>query len=86
MILHMISEMRSRWPTKRILIGKIDLDAAYRRMHANATTVSTCIAKVDELDFICLMLPFGPTPAPSEYMTVSESAIDLGNNILRYES
>ena len=48
-ILHMISEMRSRWPTKRILIGKTDLDAAYRRIHAHANTASTCIAIVEEL-------------------------------------
>ena len=35
-ILHMISAIRSRWPTKRILIGKTDLDASYHRIHANA--------------------------------------------------
>ena len=29
-ILHIISAMRSRWPTKQILIGKTDLDAAYQ--------------------------------------------------------
>ena len=73
----MISTMRSRWPTKRILIGKTDLDAAYLRIHVNATTVSTCIAIVDKLDFLYLRLSFGTTPAPGEYMTVSEAAIDL---------
>ena len=64
-ILHMISTMRIRWPTKVILIGKTDLDAANLRIHANATTVSTCIAIVDELDFLCLGLTFGTTPAPA---------------------
>ena len=81
----MISTMRIRWPTKLILIGKTDLDAAYRRIHANATTASTCISIVDELSFLCLRLPFGTTPAPEESMTVSETALDLGNDILRYE-
>ena len=31
-IIHMISVMRSRWSTKQILIGKTDLDAAYRQI------------------------------------------------------
>ena len=37
-ILHIISAMRNKWPTKLIFIGKTDPDAAYRRIHANATT------------------------------------------------
>ena len=78
--------MRSRWPTKRILIGKTDLDAAYRRIHAHANTASTCIAIVDEQAFLCLRLPFGTTPAPAEYTTISEAAIDLGNNLLQDQS
>ena len=36
---------------------------------------------VDELEFFCLRLPFGTTPAPAEYTTVREAAIDLGNNL-----
>ena len=84
-ILHMISAMRSRWPTKRILIGKIDLDAAYCPIHANTTTVLTFTAIVDKIDFLCLMLPFGTTPAPAEYTTVSEAEIDPGNDLLRDE-
>ena len=85
-ILHVISAMRSRWPTKRILIGKTDLDAAYLQIHENAKTASTCIAIVDELAFLCLRLTFGTTPTPVEYTTVSEAAIDLGNDILQYQS
>ena len=82
----MISAMRSRWPTKRILIRKIDLDAAYRRIHANAKTAFTCIAIVNELSFLCLRLPFCTTPAPAEYTTVSEAAIDLVNDLLQDQS
>ena len=82
----MISAMRSRWPTKRIRIGKTGLDAAYLRIHANATTALTCIAIVDELAFLYLRLPFGATPAPAEYKTISEAAIDLGNDLLQDES
>ena len=82
----MISAMRSRWTTKRILIGKTDLDAAYRQIHGNAETASTCIAIFDELAFLCLWLPFGTTPAPEEYTTISEAAIGLGNNLLQDQS
>ena len=33
-----------------------------------------------------MRLPFGTTPAPAEYTTVSEAAKELGNDILRDES
>ena len=82
----MISAIQRKWPTKRIFIGKTDLDAAYRRIYANGTTASTCIATVDELAFLCLRSPFGITPTPEEYSTVSEASIDLGNDLLRDES
>ena len=82
----MISAMRSKWPTKRILLGKTDLDASYRRIHANVTTASTCIVIVDELAFICLWLTFVATPTPVEYTIVSEAAIDLGNDLLQDKS
>ena len=77
--------MQSKWTTKRILIGKTDLDAAYRRIHENVKTSSTYIPIVDKLAFICLGPPFGTTPAPEEYKTVSEEAIDLGNDLLQDE-
>ena len=41
---------------------------------------------VDELAFLCLRLPFGTTPVPAEYITISEAAIDIGNDLLRDES
>ena len=75
--------MQSRWPTKQNLIGKIDLESAYLWIHANATTVPTWIAIVDEKAFLWLRLTFGITPATAEYTNVSEAAIDPGNNILR---
>ena len=81
----MISAMRSKLTTKLILIGKTDLDTAYRQIHANTTTTLTCISILDELTFICLWLPFGTTPSPEEYTTISEAEIDLGNNIFRDE-
>ena len=83
MILHMISEMQSKLPTKQILIRKTDLDAAYCQIHANVTTASKFIAIVHELAFLCLWLNFGTTPTPTEYTTVSGGEIDLGNDLLQ---
>ena len=82
----MRSALQSRCPKKRILIGKTDLDASYRRIHANSTTASTCIAIVDKLSFLYLRLTFGTTPAPAEYIIVSEAATDPGIDLLRDES
>ena len=33
-----------------------------------------------------MRLPFGTTPAPAEYKTISEVAIDLGNDLLQDQS
>ena len=85
-ILHMISAMWSRWPTKRTLIGKTDLDTAYRQIHAHSHTALTCIAIVDKLAFLCLRLPFCTTTAPEEYTTISEAEIYLGNDLLQDQS
>ena len=65
-IRHMIAAMRIKWPSKRIVIGKIDLDAAYRRVHTNAQIASKFIAIVGKLAFLCLCLYFGTTPATAE--------------------
>ena len=81
-ILHIIAAMCIKCPSKRILIGKTDLDVAYQRVHANAQIASTCIAIVGKLAFLCLCLTFGTTPAPEEYTTISEESIDLGNDLL----
>ena len=82
----MISELQIKWPTKRTLIGKTDLDAAYRQVDTNVTTTLTCNSIVYELAFLCQILPFGATPVPEEYINVIEAEIDLVNNLLRDES
>ena len=81
-ILRMISAMRIKYPSKIILIGKTDPDAAYRRVHANAQIAAACIVIVGKIAFLYLRLPFGTTPAPEKYTTISEAAIDLGNDII----
>ena len=81
-ILHIIVAMRIKWPSKRIMIGKTDFYAAYRRFHTNAHIAVTCIAIVVKLSFLCLCLLFGTTTAQAEYTTISEAEIYLGNDLL----
>ena len=81
-ILHVITAILLKWPSKCILIIKIDHDYSYHRIHANAKITSTCIAIVEGLDFLCLRLPFVTKLATPEYITISESEIDLENGIL----
>ena len=81
----MISAMRSKWPTRQILVVNTYLEAAYRRIHVNEITVLTSKSIVDETDFICLRLTFVTKPAPVEYTTVSKAAIYLEKNLLRDE-
>ena len=77
-----MSEMRLKWPSKRILIRKIDLVSAYRKIHTNSQIASTYIVIMVKNYFLCLRLPFFTTPALGDYTTISEESIDLVNDIL----
>ena len=77
----MIAAVRIKWPSKRIMIGKTDLYAAYQCVRANAQLASTCITIVGKLAFLCLRLSFGATPALEEDTTISDSEIYLGNDL-----
>ena len=78
----MIVAMRLKWPQTPILIGKADLDAAYRRLHVRGAIAATCISILGTMAFICLRLPFGTSPAPGEYTAISKAIMDLGNDLL----
>ena len=78
----MTASMQLKWPSKCILIGKTDLDGAYRCVHANSKIAPKCIAIVEKLSLLLLKLPFGPTTVLEEYTTISEVEIYLGNILL----
>ena len=79
----MIAAVKIKWPSKTILIGKMDMDAVYRHIHTNTRIASTRIFIVDNLAFLCLLLPFITTLSLVEYTTVRKAAIDLGNDLIR---
>jgi hypothetical protein len=76
--------MRRKYPNKRILTTKLDIKAAYRQCHLNATTaIQTCTQLSTEgLALMMLRLTFGGTPCPAEWGSIAESICNLANNIL----
>ena len=84
--LHAIHQMRLHHPQIRILLIKIDLDAAYRRLHVTAKMAVLTITILQKIAYILLRLPFGVANGPSDYCQVSEPIMDLTNDILRDDS
>ena len=79
--LHGIHQMRFRYKKKRILQSKTDMDSAYRRLHAALKAAATCITIIKDLAYLLLRLPFGSSPAPSEFSVVSDVLVDITTEI-----
>ena len=75
--------MRLTHPNIRILITKIDLDVAYRRIHIVARMAALAITIIKIIVYILLRLPFGVANGTSDYSIISETIFDLINNILQ---
>jgi hypothetical protein len=85
-VLHKIHTMRVRHPALRILLIKIDLDAAYRRLHVKAAMALLTITIIEKLAYVLLRLPFGVANGPNDYSLVSEPLFDLTNDIMQDET
>jgi len=81
-ILNSIHNMRYHHKDKRIYMTKYDMDAAYRRLHALPKHALKCTTVIDKIAYIPLRLPFGVSPGPSIYSTISECVFDLTNDLL----
>ena len=79
--LHGIHHIRSRHPGKRILINKTDMDVAYRRLHANTKSATTCISVLNDIAYLLVRLPFGSSPAPPKFSAVSDAAADIAQDL-----
>ena len=77
-ILHGIHAMRSKYPTKAIFLSKIDLDAAFRRVHVFIKHALLSFTIVNNLTYFLGRLPFGASDAPSKHDTPSNITVDLG--------
>ena len=93
--LHLIHHIRFNNPNSRILMCKSDFDKAYRRLHTTPRIASKCMAawETKEIDkegkmfkqfiaSILTRLPFGSSPAPSEFSNGPETIFDLANDLL----
>ena len=89
--LHLIHHLRWSFPNERILCNKIDIEKAYRRLHASAKAAAKCIAiwhpdeakrPEDGIGVLLSRLPFGSSPAPPGFCTISEAVFDLANDLL----
>ena len=76
-ILHDIHRQRIEFPNTRILISKMDLDAAYRRLHMKPKWAVKQITIINNIAYILTRLAFGATIGPSVYSTFSEAIFDL---------
>ena len=76
-IIHGIHSQRQRNPQKRILIAKIDLDAAYRRLVVHPKWAVTSLSIINQVVYLLTRLPFGVSAGPSRYCRVSEAIFDL---------
>lgn len=85
-ILHMVHILRIRNPFAPILLGKYDLDAAYRRIHARHKEARQCITIIDRIAYLLTRLPFGTTPAADCFTTASEVVTDLAQLIAEDDS
>ena len=82
-ILHAIHIMRIHHPSTCIFITKLDIDAAYRRLHVLARMAVMAITIINKIAYILLRLPFGVANGPNDFSLISEPIIDLTNDILR---
>ena len=85
-VLHGIHAMRLRHKTSRVLMSKVDLDAAYRRLHVHPRWAVTSCSIVDQIAYILTRVPFGVSAGPSRFSIVSEAFFDLIYDLLLDET
>ena len=67
-------------------MAKLDLDAAYRRLHMLAKMAVLTITIIKKIAYILMRLPFGVANGPHDFCLISEPLIDLVNDILEDET
>jgi hypothetical protein len=78
---------RKKYPNICILATKLDIKAAFRRCHLNASTAIQTCTQLPELCLALMMLrlTFGGAPCPSEFGAISETICNLINAILQHD-
>jgi hypothetical protein len=81
--IHVIISLRLLHPCHPILLTKVDLKSAYRRLHYTAAMAVQACVLVCNLLLVALRLTFGGAANPSQWSDVSELAFDLANDLIR---
>ena len=81
-LIHLVVKMRTEHPSTRILIGKFDLKAAYRRAHLSAATALESMTILDDLLHVSLRMTFGGAPCPPQWGCFSETICDVANDLI----
>ena len=81
--LRYVCRLRKLFPNERLLITKVDSKSAYRRVHLQAETALKACTFVAGILLVALRPTFGGAPNPSQWSDVSETGVDLANDLVR---
>ena len=82
-LIHIIVTIRLQHPAHHIVISKVDLDKAYRCIHATPAPAPSSSLTLSSMVGIYLHLTFGNKGHPSGFSTLSEMVCDYSNLLLQ---
>lgn len=80
--LHHIHDMRIRNPNKCIFLSKIDLDAAFRRLHIWIWHALLSFTILNDIAYMLGRMPFGAKDGPGKHETPSNITVDLAQMLM----
>jgi hypothetical protein len=88
--IHIMHQMRLKYPRVAILMSKFDIDSAFRRLHSWCEHAPLYMATLpspdceDELTaFLDVRMPFGANQGPGKFGIISETATDIANYLMK---
>jgi hypothetical protein len=81
-ILYQVLSLRYHFPSSAILLAKLDIKSAFRRINYSGEAALRCISVLEERAYVQLRMTFGGSNCPSTWCAVSELITELANNIL----
>lgn len=88
--IHIMHQMRLRFPKVAILMSKFDIDSAFRRLHSWCEHAPFYLSNLpspdveDELSaFLDTCMPFGANQGPGKFGIISETATDIANYLMK---
>ena len=85
-MLHRIHHMRESYPTTPILMSKIDLDAAFRRLHIFIDHALMTFTIIRNVAYFLGRMPFGSNEGPGKHDIPSNMTVDLAQALIDDET